>query len=87
MKKLNEEFTYTLPYQADLNIKAYNEAMVAAFPEFPPLKTTEEHIEELKRQLVDSIFEAGKLNGWQFGDKVKITVNLEFKLENKKNFQ
>lgn len=86
MEKQNTEFSYELKFQEDKNIKAYNETMTAAFPGFPPIKTTEEQIEELKQELVDSILAAGKEKGWQFGDSVKVTVNLEFELEKDNQF-
>lgn len=83
MKTQNTEFTYKVPCQPDTNIKGYNEAMLTAFPDFPPVKTTEEHIEELKQKLVDSIYATGETNEWKFGDGVKITVNIEYEPENK----
>jgi hypothetical protein len=75
---------YYIPIQSEERVTESNKKYKEAFGnDFEPFKSTEEHINILLDNLLETICKVGDAGGWYWGDDIKVKIELEYEPEDK----
>lgn len=74
-----------IPIQGEEQCEKHNKMCLEMFGEdrFTPVKSTEEHIEDLILDLYNKISDVGDDGGWYVGDGIKVKIEIAYEPEDK----